>query len=123
MAGSLLLGSMESKTNFYAYSAISGGNNSGVNTQLANQSQAAVVPEVDSKLGFTYSIPINNAKSTLTMQAGYMFAVYINGINQVVPTSLVPNAFNNGTIAIETDSQESSDLDLNGPYASLTYTF
>jgi hypothetical protein len=50
-----------------------------------------------------------------------MFTDYFNGINQVVPTALVPGAFNGGTIAIETSAQVQNDLTLNGPYISLVW--
>lgn len=70
----------------------------------------------------SYYLPFNSG-ANLTFRVGYMFAAYVNGINQVFPTSLVPEAFNNGVIAIQTSSQQTSDLDLNGPYASVTWKF
>jgi hypothetical protein len=52
-----------------------------------------------------------------------MFSTYINGINQIVPTSLVPDTFSGGIVAVETSGQVQSDLDLNGPYVSLAWKF
>lgn len=119
VAGSVLAGSVQTDTNF----------NSSLNhatpnyTTLADQTQTRIVPEVDAKLGLTYTIPFRTNKSSLNIQTGYMVTAYINGITQVVPTALVPDAFSNGTVAVETEGQNESDLDLNGPYLQIAYTF
>ena len=118
LGGSLLAGTMNSNTNFNSYG---NGNKTPIHTKLADQDQNKVVSEVDSKLEINYMIPINQNESSVTIAIGYMFAAYINGINQIVPTSLVPGAFNQGAIAIETEGQNQSDLDLNGPYVTLTW--
>ncbi|PJC40574.1 MAG: hypothetical protein CO042_03095 [Parcubacteria group bacterium CG_4_9_14_0_2_um_filter_41_8] len=80
-----------------------------------------MVTELNSKLGMTYSFSFHSSR--LALQLGYMFSVYFNGINQVVPTSLVAGQLNNGVIAIETYGQEQSNLDLNGPYLNLVWQF
>jgi hypothetical protein len=124
MATSLLLGSIDSSTTFNAYDANpSTGNNPAVNTTLANQSQTKIIPEVDAKIAAEYSIPFNTNGSSLTLAAGYMLEDYINGINQILPTALVPGALNGGTIAIESSTNQESDLSLNGPFASLAWKF
>ena len=98
-------------TNLNSFGA---GNTIAVYTTLADQSQNQIVPEVDSKLEINYNIPINGNGSSVSIAAGYLLTVYINGINQVVPSTLVPGAFNGGTIAIESSEQVQSNLDLNG---------
>ena len=118
MAGSLLIGSIKTTTNFRTLSA-----GTTLNTTLANQKNTAVVPEFNGKMGVTYALPLNTQGSVLTLQAGYMVVIYLNGITQVNPTQLVPDTEDNGVIAIIADAQTASDLGLNGPYASLTYTF
>jgi len=120
IAASLFAGTMRTYTNFSSFGA---GNHVAAYTVLANQSQNRVVPEVDSKLEVSYLIPMRGGKSNLTLAAGYLFSAYVNGITQVVPTALVPGAFNGGTLAVETAGQTQSDLDLNGPYASLIWKF
>ena len=118
IGGSLLVGTINSQTNFNSFGA---GNTTPAFTTLANQDQHKIVPEADTKLEASYTIPFKSEGSSLTFVAGYMITVYVNGINQVVPTALVPGAFNGGTIAIETASQEQSNLSLNGPYASVIW--
>lgn len=119
MAGSLLVGTMKSTTNFDAsgYS-----NPTEVHTALADQSRTQIVPELNAKLGVTYLIPFKSG-SDLSIQAGYMFMTYINGINQVVPTQSVADSFNTGVVALDTSENQESDLYLNGPYVTLAWTF
>ncbi len=121
-AASILAGSMQTNSTFYSYDARPGTNNN-VTTTLADTTQTQLVPEVDSNIAVSYTIPFNTAGSNLNIAVGYLFEAYINGIHQVVPTALVNNAFNNGTIAIETEGQVNSDLTMNGPYLKLAYTF
>ncbi len=123
MAASLLVGSLNSNTTFNSFYSGVVGNDPAVTTTLADQSQTKVVPEIDAKVAAEYSIPFNTNGSSLTISAGYMFDDYINGIDQVVPTALVPNAFNNGTIAVESSSYQASDLSLNGPFVSIAWKF
>jgi len=120
MGASLLVGSMDSTTTFNSFGGTV--NLTPVDTTLANITQLRVVPKIDSKLAFQYHQTLSSDMS-LNFEAGYLFGIYVNGINQVVPTALVPNAFNNGTIAIETDEQEQVNLMLNGPYIKLSWLF
>lgn len=120
MAASLLVGTVETDTNFLSYGA---GNSTAVKTNLANENQTLVVPEFESRLGLLYTIPLRQNKSVFIFQAGYLFMTYLNGINQVFPTALVPDAFNQGTVAISTSTQQPSNLNLNGPYFNVTVTF
>ncbi len=118
-AASILVGSMQSNTHFLSFGDT---NQTPGYTGLANDyTQVRVVPGLDAKLGMTYTK--SYAKSMMILEWGYLFSTYLDGINQVVPTALVPAAFNNGVIAVETDAQVQSNLDLSGPYLKLTYMF
>ena len=77
-----------------------------------------MVPEIDGKLGLFYTTTLNE-NSILTIQAGYMFQDYINSIYQVLPSSLVPGAWEAGTVAIISQDHNQSDLSMNGPYVKL----
>lgn len=115
---SIMAGLMKSETNFRSEGR---DNTAPAYTSLANQEVVRMVTELNSKLGMTYSFSFHSSR--LALQLGYMFSVYFNGINQVVPTSLVAGQLNNGVIAIETYGQEQSNLDLNGPYLNLVWQF
>lgn len=119
-AVSLLTGSIASKTNFLSFGA---GNSRSAATKLADDTQTRTLTEFDSKLGMNYEIPFKSSGGSLSFEAGYLFAVYMDVVNQVMPTSLVPNAFNGGVIAIQTDAQVQSNFGLNGPYLKLTLIF
>jgi len=119
LAAAALVGSMQSKTDFTSQGR---DNPTAVSTTMADQRVNRVVPEFDSKLGLSYTFMFNSG-SSFVIQAGYMFTTFINGINQVVPTALVPDTFDNGVIAIETSDEKQSNLDLNGPFIKLAWRF
>jgi len=50
-----------------------------------------------------------------------MISSGMHNINHIKSTELVPDAFNQGTVAIITSAQESSNLDMTGPYVKLTW--
>lgn len=119
MATSLLVGSMVTNTHFDSFGA---GNTTPGYTGLANDlDQTRIVTQLEAKLGLTYLKSFHS--KDMLIEAGYAFSTYLNGINQVVPTALVPAAFNNGVIAIETSQQQQSSLDLSGPYLKMTFMF
>ncbi|WP_367605721.1 Lpg1974 family pore-forming outer membrane protein [Legionella sp. W05-934-2] len=122
IGSSLLVGSVSSSTNFTSWTANTTGptNSTPANTTLSNKRQTAVVPEVDGKIGLFYTTTFNQG-STLTFQLGYMFQDYINSIYQVLPSSLVPGAWEGGSVAIISQTQRQSDLSMNGPYIKLVY--
>ena len=119
LGADLLVGSMNTTTNFNSQGQ---SNPVAVNTSMANLSETRVVPELDSKLGLSYAFTFRSG-SSLAVQAGYMYDVYLNGINEAVPTALVPGQLGNGVIAIEASEQNQSNFDLNGPYVNLLYKF
>ncbi|MDF1759315.1 MAG: Lpg1974 family pore-forming outer membrane protein [Coxiellaceae bacterium] len=121
LAASLLVGSAATNAYFISFDGTAG-NTTPTQTSLADQSQTAVVPEFDSTLGLSYDFDFTSG-SRFRLEAGYLFSIYLDGIRQTVPASLVPGAFNNGTIAIETDAQVQSNFDINGPYLRATYSF
>lgn len=119
MAASLLVGKMNSTTNFTSEGR---DNSTAVNTSLADQSATRTVPELDAKIAISYEHTFR-CKRRIMLQLGYMFATYFNGINQVEPTSLVADQINNGVLAVETSALQQSDLGLNGPYIKFEYSF
>lgn len=125
IASDLLVGSLNYSTNFISWTGYTGGsaahNNTPTRTSMANQVLHRFVPEVDAKVAMLYKVPMKS--SELTMQAGYMFADYINAINQVLPSTLVAGSWEAGSVAIVTQSQQQSSLALDGPFVSLSWKF
>ncbi len=124
LGASILVGSAATNAYFISVGDSTGstGNTTPIQTGLADQSQTAVVPEFDSTLGLSYDFDFTSG-SSFNLEAGYLFSIYLDGIRQTVPATLVPGAFNGGTIAIETDTQVQSNFDVNGPYLRATYSF
>jgi hypothetical protein len=119
IAATLLVGSMYSNTHFLSYGD---GNTTAKPSSLADKSQMSIVPELDSNLGLAYDVTFKGG-STLNFEIGYMFKVYLDGINQVVPATLVPNTFDQGVIAIGTEAEVQSNFDLQGPYLKVSWKF
>ncbi|MBV9575588.1 MAG: hypothetical protein JO149_03090 [Gammaproteobacteria bacterium] len=124
VAGDLLAGILKYSTDFTswtAYNADNIHNSTPANTSMANQNVNRVVPGVDAKIAIRYQIPFN--QSELTLQAGYLYAVYFNAINQVLPSTLVPGSWEAGSVAIINQAQYQSNIDLRGPFVSAIWKF
>ena len=126
MAGDLLGGVLNYSTKFTswtAYNRDSIHNSTPANTSMADQSVDRIVPEADAKIAVLYKIPLDKSGSDLTVQAGYMYSVYSNAINQVLPSTLVPGSWEAGSVAIINQTQQQSSLGLRGPFLRLTWKF
>jgi hypothetical protein len=126
LAGELLAGSLKYSTDFTSltgYVGTTAHNNTPTNTSMANQSLSRAVPELGAKLGVLYTLPFKNSESELTFQAGYMYSVYFNAIHEVLPQTLVTGSWEAGTVAIVNQTQRDSNLDLKGPYLSVSMKF
>lgn len=122
----LLAGFINYSTNFLSWTAYTGGgagthNTTPTKTSMANQNINRIVPELDAKLAMLYTIPLDQSGSALTLEAGFMYAVYFNAINEVLPNTLVPTSWEAGSVAIVNQSQSQSNIDLRGPYISVAW--
>lgn len=78
-------------------------------------SETHVVPNLDGKLGADYTFLFNNAsESSLTFEIGYEVNHYFNAID-----TISADAFNTN-IGSNIIRHQTSDLSIDGPYASLT---
>lgn len=126
MAADLLAGVLKYSTDFTSWTSYVGNtahNNTPTNTSMANQNVNRIVPEADAKLAILYKVPFDKSGSELTVQAGYLYAVYFNAINQVLPSTLVPGSWEAGSVAIINQVEQQSNVDLRGPFVSLSLAF
>jgi len=126
IAGDLLAGKVDYSTNFTSWTAYTGDlnhNTTPANTSMANENQYRIVPELDAKLAVRYQVAFENSKSELTLQAGYLYAVYLNAIQEVLPSTLVPGSWEAGSVAIINQTQQQSNIDLRGPFISASWKF
>jgi hypothetical protein len=126
VAADLLAGFVKYSTDFTSWTAYTGDtnhNSTPANTSMANQNLNRIVPEVDTNISMLYKVSFDKSGSELILKAGYLYAVYFNAINQVLPTTLVPGAWEAGSVAIINQTQQQSNVDLTGPFVSLFWTF
>lgn len=84
-------------------------------THLDADNITRVVPVVDAKLGLDYTYVFNNAaNSDLTLEAGWMFSNYSNSVDRLPGVAYTSSAGYAG-------ARSTSDVGLNGPYASLVF--
>lgn len=124
IAGNLLAGVLNYSTDFTSWTGYTGDaahNNTPANTSMADQNLNRIVPEIDAKITMLYKFPFDKSGSELTLQAGFMYAVYFNAINQVLPSTLVPGSWEAGSVAIINQSQQQSNIDLRGPFVSISW--
>lgn len=119
-AGSALIGSSYSKSNFITSSAeLTALYGQSVNDQIiADQTFVQVIPGFDAKLGMNYKYKFMK-KIWATLELGYQGAVYINAINQYLPSSVV-EPFQSGGIFVDTMSHTQSNYSVQGPYLKAT---
>lgn len=118
IAGSLYVGKLESDTHFTSVSNALAALGIPVNHQrISADDTTQVVPSLDAKLGLNYAYQLCN--TTLTVEAGYFVASYINAINQFHPSSVV-TAIELGTVAVATMGQTHSNFGVNGPYITFS---
>ena len=124
VAASVLVGGLRSSTNFKSWTGYSGAlehNNVPAYTTLSKLNQTVIVPKLDAKIGLFYTMPLSSG-ANISAEAGYMFTTYINAINQVLPSTLVPGSWEAGSVAtVNHAQQQQSNLSLNGPYLSLVW--
>lgn len=126
LAGDLLAGDLKYSTDFTSWTGYTGDathNNIPANTSMANDTIQRIVPEVDTKIALLYKVSFDNSNSELTIQAGYMYAVYFNAIHEVLPSTLVPGSWEAGSVAIINQTQQQSNVDLRGPFVNVAWKF
>lgn len=124
LGGNLLAGFLKYSTNFKSWTGYIGEtahNNIPANTSMANETINRIVPEVDAKIALVYKTAFASPGSELTFKLGYLYAVYLNAFHQVLPSTLVSGSWEAGSVAIVTQSQQDSNLDLQGPFLSVTW--
>lgn len=101
LATSLLVGRTTDTTNYYTID--------GDSLALDPDNQTRVVPSLDAKLGFDYTIGFKNGTSNMTIEAGYQVTEYVDAIDK---TQIQGNTLINTT---------TSSVGFNGPYLSLNF--
>ena len=132
IAGSALIGTRQSRIDFFANSPTNALAGLTPNFQfLTSPSTTQVIPCIDARLAASYAVPLGNF-GILRCEAGYQAAVYINAINQYslseVENHLVADhpgtAETTGSaVFLRTATETQANFLVHGPYLKLSLQF
>jgi len=127
MAGTLLMGGMQSRINFVTSSPIDTAAGLTPNVQsLTSPDSTRVIPGIDARLGAGYAIPLGKF-GILKFEAGYQAAAYIGAVNQYSLTE-VENGVTlpyegNAAVFLRTAVEFQSNFLVHGPYGKFSWQF
>lgn len=94
LAGSLIVGDINSRFSYQTYDATTGAGTGSFST--SNDMGITLVPELDANLGLNYHVPFN-LKTSMDVQAGYQAVNYFNAENFDGQDTYQVNSVNNPT--------------------------
>lgn len=121
LAGSTLIGNMQSRLDFSAVDP----NFAGLpNAQsLTSPDAVQVIPALQTKLGTGYTFRGRHS-GRFRIEGGYQAAIYMNAINEYYISDVVlPAGVQQLGIFLRTQDHDQSDFTAHGPYLSATWTF
>lgn len=126
IAGSALVGTMESRLDFSARSPEL--DNLGIaspNRQsLTSPNQTQLVPALGTKLGAGCTLLGGHGRGCLRVEAGYQAAVYINAINRYSITEVdTPPVDQSVGVFLRTADHLQTNFTVHGPYAAASWAF
>ncbi len=117
-AGNLYVGSQQPSTTTTGTGSILSAAGIPVNNQsISHDSYAQLVPAIDAKLGLKFSHQSSN-NMLFTIEAGYMGSIYINAIQDYVPSTYVPGSLGivSGSVYLQGLLKSTNSFALDGPY-------
>lgn len=80
-----------------------------------------LVPAIDTKLGVKYCLEYSDQKS-FTVEAGYMASIYLNAIQNYVPSTYAPGTLGivTGSVYLQSLTKSIDSFSLDGPYLNFT---
>ncbi|WP_165474743.1 Lpg1974 family pore-forming outer membrane protein [Legionella nagasakiensis] len=86
---------------------------------ISHKSYVQVVPAVDAKLGLKYSRQFSNDKS-FAIEGGYMAAIYVNAIQNYLPSTYVPGSQGiiTGSFFLQSLLKATDSFSVDGPYVT-----
>lgn len=115
-AASILVGQQKTSTTYISNSPDLANEN---NYQtISTDNSTLIIPAFDGKLGLSYTHPVD--EGSLTVEAGYQGAIYMDAISQAYPGSVnVP--IQTGVVDAYTMTTNQSDFSVNGPYVGIDW--
>lgn len=124
-AGDLYVGSMSPSTNTNGTGSILTAGGIPVNHQwLSHNNYVEVVPALDAKLGVKYSRAYSSDRS-FTIEAGYMASIYVNAVQNYVPSTYVPGSLGivAGSVFLQSLLKSTHSFSVDGPYVTFSAKF
>jgi hypothetical protein len=118
LAGNLLIGTQQPLTETSGTSNSLAAAGIGVNQQsVSHRSYVQMVPAVDAKLGLKYCHEYCPNKA-LSVEAGYMASMYVNVVQNYVPSTYVPASLGivSGSVYLQSMMKTTESFSLDGPY-------
>ncbi len=122
LAGNIFIGSLQPSTTTEGAGSILATAGIPVNHQsISHKSFTQVVPSLDAKLGLKYSQQYANDKS-FAIEAGYMASIYVNAIQNYVPSTLVPGSLGivSGSVFLQSLIKTTESFSVDGPYITVS---
>lgn len=119
LAGNLYIGSQQPSTGATGTGSVLAGTGIPVNHQsISHKSFVQVVPALDAKLGLKYSRQSND--KLFSIEAGYMAAIYVNAIQNYVPSTYVPGSLGivSGAVFLQSLLKTTDSFSVDGPYVT-----
>ncbi|CEK09942.1 Lpg1974 family pore-forming outer membrane protein [Legionella hackeliae] len=120
LAGNLFIGSQQPSTNSTGSGSVLAAAGIPVNYQsISHKSFVQVVPALDAKLGLKYSRQFANDK-LFAIEGGYMASIYVNAIQNYVPSTYVPGSLGivSGAMFLQSLVKTTDSFSVDGPYVT-----
>jgi hypothetical protein len=121
-AGGVYVGNQQPSTTMMGQGSILTTAGIPVNHQyISHDNYINVVPGFETKLGVKYSQRYSNQVS-FAVEAGYMASVYINAIQNYVPSTYVPGSLGivSGSVFLQSLIKNTNSFSLDGPYVTFS---
>lgn len=122
LAGAIYIGSQRPDTSTVGRGSVLTNAGIPVNHQSINHDRyVQAVPAADAKLGLSYSHQYSSERR-LKLEAGYMASLYVNAIQNYVPSTYVPGSLGivTGSVFLQSLIKTTDSFSLDGPYVTAT---
>ena len=123
LAGDLFIGSQNPSSQFIGSSTLLAVSGIPTNFQsISHKSYIQLIPAVDAKLGLKYSYQSADNK-TWSVEGGYMASIYVNAVQNYVPSTYVPGSagINSGAIFLQGLIKTIENFTVDGPYVMVSF--
>ena len=126
LAGNIYVGSQQPKTETTGAGSVLAAAGIAENDQFIwHDSYIQIVPSFDAKLGLKYSIPYCRDNRLFSIEGGYMTSVFVNAIQNYVPSTYVPGSLGivTGSVFLQSMLKTTENYSLDGPYLTASIQF